>query len=149
VYHFSRLTGSERFRLGARVLENPRALPGGCAERCGKCDDCLKLKFDLWSSLCEPNAAVYSIENGTGPRAVLIWLGNEMHGHAWDGRLLDKTEVVRELVEDRLREYHMVRMTVPADSRGIARWSLRLGFRLGYIKDEVYHLWRVRDGIRR
>jgi hypothetical protein len=149
VYEARRLEGDERFRLSARVLENRRALNGGCERRCGHCDDCLRIKFWLWSRLCEPSSAVYALENGAGPCAVVVWVGNELHGHAWDGKLLGKTGVIRELVEDRLQDYPVVRMTVPMHSKPIARWAQRLGFHLSYVTNGVYHLWRIRDGIRR
>ena len=144
MYRPRRLTGEERFRIAARVIENRRAIPGECEDACGRCDDCLKRKFALWSRLCEPNAAVYAIENGTGPKAVILWVdGNEMHGHAWDGQLLNKSEAVREIIEERLRDYPMVRMTVPAGSEIIARWAVkRLGFTLSGKANNVYHLWR-------
>lgn len=144
MYTYRRLVGDERFRLSARVLENPRALPTNCERRCGHCDDCLKAKFWLWSQLCDESGAVYAIENGKGPCAVVVWVGNEMHGHAWDGKLLGKTQTVKEIIEERLTEYPAVRMTVPRDSKPIARWALRLGFQPHHVKNGVYHLWRVR-----
>lgn len=151
MYTPRRLSGDERFRLAARLLKNRRALPGGCEDLCGRCDDCLRRKFAFWSRLCEPNSAVYAIENGAGPRAVIIWVdGNEMHGHAWDHKLLDKTEVVNEIIAERLEEYPLVRMTVPTHSAFVARWAKdRLGFTVSGLQNNVYHLWRGRDGIRR
>lgn len=149
MYTFRRVEGAERFRLARRVVENPRALRCNCEERCGRCDDCLRTTFWLWSKLCDPSAAVYALENGV-PKGVVVWIGNEMHGHAWDGRLLGKTEVVNEVIEDRLKEYPSVRITVPAGAETIARWATeRLGFRLAYEQGNVYHLWRERDGLRR
>lgn len=159
MYTLRTLTGDERFRLGGRVLENLRvsdARVGPCTENCGGCDRCLRAKFLLWAQFCEPQNEVQAIENGAGPIACVIWLGNELHGHAYDGRLFSKRAAVEESIRGRLTEYPVVRMTVPANSLPIAKWATRkLGFKVAHIEERgfvhegrtqaVYHLWRQRE----
>jgi hypothetical protein len=100
---------------------------------------------------------VYAIENGHDvPAAVIIWLGNEIHGQVFDGNLLGKTGAINAVIADRLQDYPIVRMTVPANSLPIAKWAKRkLGFRISHIQrqgfvnkgkaQDVIHLWRNRE----
>lgn len=142
MYELRRVTGDERFRLAARVLKNRGAFDdrlGGCAKRCGRCDPCLRAKFSLWASIAS-NGTVDAIDNGDGTtKGVILWVGNELHGQIFDGRLYSKRGALEGSIQTQLEDYHVVRTTVPASAKSVFKFFVKkLGFDVGYIAKQAF-----------
>lgn len=59
----------------------------------------------------------------------MYFLGNDFHGTAFDGRIMDKTEVIHEAIGYILEDHGSVVMHVPETTPDIKEWATHfLGF---------------------
>lgn len=59
----------------------------------------------------------------------MYFIGNDFHGTAFDGRLMDKTEIIYEAFNEVLKNHKTIVMHVPETTPSISAWATEfLGF---------------------
>lgn len=95
-----------------------------CKDLCWVCETCRNALYRMELILDHEDTRAFAIVSDRDfVIGAIYFLGNEMHGNAFDGNLLGKTKVVLEAIEIIKKEYGTVIMPVPEHASHILKWA--------------------------